>query len=75
MGSPIKTWSDLVAEAKKRPLKVAVTGFGTPDDITVNYFTKKGINLSVGAVRQAGRALHGDSRRARRPAVRAGWAT
>lgn len=45
MGSPIKTWNDLVAEAKKRPLKVAVTGFGTPDDITVNYFTKKGVNL------------------------------
>ena len=46
MGSPIKTWNDLLAEAKKRPLKVAVTGFGTPDDITVNYFTKKGINLA-----------------------------
>ncbi len=43
--SPIKNWNDLVAEAKKRPLKVAVTGFGTPDDITVNYFTKKGVNL------------------------------
>ena len=45
MASPIKTWADLVAEAKKRPLKVGITGFGTPDDITVNYFTKKGINL------------------------------
>ncbi len=44
--SPIKNWNDLVAEAKKRPLKVAVTGFGTPDDITVNYFTKKGVNLA-----------------------------
>jgi tripartite-type tricarboxylate transporter receptor subunit TctC len=44
-GSPIKTWNDLIAEAKKRPLKVAVTGFGTPDDITVNYFTKRGISL------------------------------
>jgi tripartite-type tricarboxylate transporter receptor subunit TctC len=45
MGSPIKTWNDLVAEAKKHPLKVAVTGFGTPDDITVNYFTKHGVPL------------------------------
>jgi tripartite-type tricarboxylate transporter receptor subunit TctC len=45
MDSPIKTWNDLVAESKKRPLKVAVTGFGTPDDITVNYFTKKGVAL------------------------------
>jgi tripartite-type tricarboxylate transporter receptor subunit TctC len=42
---PIKTWDDLVAEAKKRPLKVAVTGFGSPDDIHVNYFKSKGINL------------------------------
>ncbi|MFZ5556290.1 MAG: Bug family tripartite tricarboxylate transporter substrate binding protein [Pseudomonadota bacterium] len=44
-GGPINSWDDLVAEAKKRPLKVAVTGFGSPDDIHVNYFKKKGINL------------------------------
>ncbi|MEW5708884.1 MAG: tripartite tricarboxylate transporter substrate binding protein [Pseudomonadota bacterium] len=42
---PIKNWNDLVNEAKKRPLKVAVTGFGSPDDIHVNYFKSKGINL------------------------------
>ena len=48
-----------------------ITGFGTPDDITVNYFTKKGHQPAVGAVRQAGRALHRDPRRARRPALRA----
>lgn len=45
MNSPLKTWDDLVAESRKRPLKVGVTGFGTPDDITVNYFTKRGVNL------------------------------
>ncbi len=44
-GGPINSWEDLVAEAKKRPLKVAVTGFGSPDDIHVNYFKSKGINL------------------------------
>ena len=27
------------------PLKVAVTGFGSPDDITVNYFIGKGLKL------------------------------
>lgn len=43
--SPIKNWNDLVNEAKKRPLKVAVTGFGSPDDIHVNYFKSKGINM------------------------------
>jgi tripartite-type tricarboxylate transporter receptor subunit TctC len=45
MASPLKTWADVIAESKKRPLKVAVTGFGTPDDITVNYFGKKGVAL------------------------------
>jgi tripartite-type tricarboxylate transporter receptor subunit TctC len=45
MNSPIKTWDDLKAEAAKRPLKVAITGFGTPDYITVNYFTKRGVSL------------------------------
>ncbi|MDP1718632.1 MAG: tripartite tricarboxylate transporter substrate-binding protein, partial [Burkholderiales bacterium] len=30
--SPLKTWKDVEAEAKKRPLKVGVTGFGSADD-------------------------------------------
>src|SRR6185437_3530346 len=36
--SNLKTWADVEREAKTRSLKVAVTGFGSPDDITVNYF-------------------------------------
>lgn len=43
--SPMKTWSDVEKAAKTRPLKVAVTGFGSPDDITVNYFGAKGLKL------------------------------
>ena len=43
--SPFKTWSDVEKAAKERPLKVAVTGFGSPDDITVNYFGAKGLKL------------------------------
>jgi tripartite-type tricarboxylate transporter receptor subunit TctC len=46
MGSPIKTWNDLVAEAKKRPLKVAITGFGTPDDITGELLHQEGQSTS-----------------------------
>ncbi len=42
---PIKTWADLEREAKMRPVKVAVTGFGSPDDMTVNYFVKRGLKL------------------------------
>ena len=41
----LKTWADVEREAKKRPLKVAITGFGSPDDLTVHYFTKKGLKL------------------------------
>lgn len=41
----LKTWADVEREGKKRPLKVAITGFGSPDDMHVNYFTKKGIKL------------------------------
>jgi tripartite-type tricarboxylate transporter receptor subunit TctC len=43
--SPYKTWADVEKAAKERPLKVAVTGFGSPDDITVNYFDAKGLKL------------------------------
>jgi putative tricarboxylic transport membrane protein len=41
----LKTWADVEREAKKRPLKVAITGFGSPDDITVNYFASRGLKL------------------------------
>ena len=44
-GSPMKTWQDVVAEAKKRPLKVGVTGFGSADDLTVIFMNGKGLQL------------------------------
>jgi putative tricarboxylic transport membrane protein len=43
---PFKTWADVEKAAKERPLKVAVTGFNSPDDITVNYFVAKGLKLN-----------------------------
>lgn len=43
--STLKTWADVEREAKVRPLKVAITGFGSPDDITVNYFIGRGLKL------------------------------
>ena len=43
--SPLKTWKDVEAEAKKRPLKVGVTGFGSADDLHVMYFTAKGLKM------------------------------
>ena len=41
----LKTWADVQREGKKRPLKVGITGFGSPDDMHVNYFAKRGIQL------------------------------
>lgn len=41
----LKTWADVEREAKTRPLKVAITGFGSPDDMTVQYFVRKGLKL------------------------------
>ena len=41
----LKTWADVEREGKKRPLKVGITGFGSPDDMHVNYFAKRGIKL------------------------------
>jgi tripartite-type tricarboxylate transporter receptor subunit TctC len=43
--SPLKTWKDVEAEAKKRPLKVGVTGFGSADDLHVLYFNGKGLKM------------------------------
>jgi tripartite-type tricarboxylate transporter receptor subunit TctC len=41
----LKTWADVEREAKSRPLKVAITGFGSPDDMHVNYFAQKGLKM------------------------------
>ena len=45
--SPWKTWDDVKAAAANKELKVAVTGFGSPDDMTVNYFRGKGLKLQA----------------------------
>jgi len=42
---PWKTWADVVAAAKKKTLTVAVTGFGSADDITTRYLASKGLKL------------------------------
>lgn len=44
-GGKYKTWADVEAAAKAGPLKVAITGFGSPDDMTVNFFNKKGMKF------------------------------
>jgi tripartite-type tricarboxylate transporter receptor subunit TctC len=45
-GSPMRTWADVEKAGKERPLKVAVTGFSSPDDLTVNFFAARGMKLT-----------------------------
>jgi len=42
---PYKSWNDVIAAAKKKPINVAITGPNSPDEVTVNYLASKGINL------------------------------
>lgn len=44
---PYKTWADFEKQAKKKPgtLRVAISGLGSPDYITLNQFAEKGIQL------------------------------
>lgn len=44
-----KTWADVEKEAKAKPntLKVAISGFGSPDHITVNYLATKGLAFKM----------------------------
>ena len=43
--APWKNWKELLEAAKTKTLRVAVTGFGSPDDITVNYFRSLGYHF------------------------------
>ncbi len=47
--SPYKTIQDLLRAAKENPgkIRVAATGYGTVDDITVRFFEKKGIKMTT----------------------------
>jgi tripartite-type tricarboxylate transporter receptor subunit TctC len=44
-GSRFKTWSDVESEAKTKGVKVAISGFGSPDDVTIGFFNSKGLKL------------------------------
>lgn len=46
-GDRYPDWKAVEREARKRPLKVAISGFGSPDDITIHYLTGKGLQLTA----------------------------
>lgn len=45
-GGRFKDWADLEKAAKTERLRVGVTGFGSNDDLTVNFFAKKGLKFA-----------------------------
>ena len=46
-GDRYPDWKAVEAAAKAQPLKVAISGFGSPDDITVKYMVSKGLKLTA----------------------------
>jgi len=44
-GGRFKSWADLEKAAKTETLRVGVTGFGSNDDLTVNYLAGKGLKF------------------------------
>ena len=46
-GDRYPDWKAVEREARVRPLKVAISGFGSPDDITINYLISKGLKLNA----------------------------
>lgn len=43
--SKYKTWADLETAAKNESVRVAISGQGTPDELTVTYLTRKGLRF------------------------------
>lgn len=45
--SRFKTWKDLEDEVKSKPgaMKIAISGFGSPDHITISFLATKGLSL------------------------------
>jgi tripartite-type tricarboxylate transporter receptor subunit TctC len=45
-GGRFETWADLEKAARTERLRVAITGFGSDDDLAVNFLTTKGLRLA-----------------------------
>jgi tripartite-type tricarboxylate transporter receptor subunit TctC len=44
---PMHSWQDVLAAAKTHQLRVAITGYGSPDALTVGYFKQHGVDLQA----------------------------
>ncbi len=45
-GGRFKTWADLEGASRTERLRVAITGFGSDDDLAVNFLAKRGLRLA-----------------------------
>ena len=46
-GDRYPTWKAFEEAAKAHPVKIAISGFGSPDEITINYFLSKGLKINA----------------------------
>lgn len=46
-GDRFANWQAFEREARSRPLKIAISGFGSPDDITIQYFANRGLKFNA----------------------------
>ena len=49
-----RTWKDVEAAAKGESVRVAITGTGSPDDLTVNYLVRKGLKFVTVGIAKPG---------------------
>jgi tripartite-type tricarboxylate transporter receptor subunit TctC len=42
---PLQTWDDVLKVVKEKELRTGITGYGSPDDLTINYFKRQGLKF------------------------------
>lgn len=46
-GGRIGSWEEIASEAKRRELKVAINGLGSPEELAVNFFRRQGFQFTA----------------------------
>ena len=42
---PLQTWDDVLKVVKDKELRTGITGYGSPDDLTINYLKGQGLKF------------------------------
>lgn len=51
---PLQTWDDVQKVVKEKELRMAITGYGSPDDMSLNFFKTKGMKFQGVAFAEPG---------------------